>query len=211
MKICIYGAGAVGGMMAGWLARSGQDVSLVARGAQLEAIRRGGLRIRDPDGEATLAIDAVGTPAEAAISAGDVVLLAVKTQDSEAALTALRSAAPPETAVACVQNGVANERLAARWFSRVYGVAVMCPTAYLEPGVVCAHSAPVTGILDVGRHPDGQDASANALAEAFRAAGFDSEVQADIMRSKYGKLLDNLGNALEAIAGPPVRDRKSVV
>jgi 2-dehydropantoate 2-reductase len=84
-------------------------------------------------------------------------------------------------------------------------MAVMCPTAYVEPGVVCAYSSPVAGILDVGRYPDGHDAEATVLAAALRDAGFDSEVRADIMRWKYGKLLDNLGNALEAIAGPSVR------
>ena len=50
MKICIYGAGAVGGLMAGWLARSGHDVSVVARGAHLEAIRKSGLRVRSASG-----------------------------------------------------------------------------------------------------------------------------------------------------------------
>ncbi len=47
MKICIYGAGAVGGLIAAWLSRSGHDVSVVARGAHLAAIRAGGLKVRD--------------------------------------------------------------------------------------------------------------------------------------------------------------------
>ncbi|HYI87915.1 MAG TPA: 2-dehydropantoate 2-reductase N-terminal domain-containing protein, partial [Burkholderiales bacterium] len=50
MKICVYGAGAIGGLMAAWLSRSGHEVSLVARGAQLEAIRREGLRVRSKGG-----------------------------------------------------------------------------------------------------------------------------------------------------------------
>ncbi|HVJ13655.1 MAG TPA: 2-dehydropantoate 2-reductase N-terminal domain-containing protein, partial [Burkholderiales bacterium] len=50
MKICVYGAGAIGGLMAAWLARAGHDVSLVARGAQLDAIRRDGLRVRSKSG-----------------------------------------------------------------------------------------------------------------------------------------------------------------
>ena len=205
MRFIVFGAGAIGGVIGARLHQSGREVVLVARGAQLDAIRSGGLSVRDPEGQATLRIDAVGDAAEAGIGAEDVVLLAVKTQDSEAALRALRSAAPPETPIVCAQNGVANEPMAARDFSRVYGMAVMCPTAYLEPGVVCAYSSPVTGVLDVGRYPDGHDADATSLAAALRAAGFDSEARADIMRWKYGKLLDNLGNALEAIAGPSVR------
>jgi 2-dehydropantoate 2-reductase len=205
VRFIVFGAGAIGGVLGARLYQSGREVVLVARGPHLDAIQRGGLRLRDPEGEATLPIEAVGGAAQAAIGREDVVLLAVKTQDSEAALAALRAAAPPETAIVCAQNGVASESMAARDFSRVYGMMVMCPTAYLEPGVVCAYSSPVTGVLDVGPYPDGHDAEATALAAALRDSGFDSEVRADIMRWKYGKLLDNLGNALEALAGPAAR------
>jgi 2-dehydropantoate 2-reductase len=106
----------------------------------------------------------------------------------------------------CVQNGVANERAALRRFANVYGVCVMFPAAHLAPGVVVAASAPVPGILDIGRYPGGSDPTAAAVAAAFRAAGLHSEPRPDIMRWKYTKLLVNLGNAVQAVCGELPRD-----
>ena len=81
----------------------------------------------------------------------------------------------------------------------------MFPTTFLEPGVVQAHSAPVAGILDVGRYPSGVDATARRVASALGGASFVAEARPDIMRWKYRKLLMNLGNAVEAICGPAAR------
>jgi 2-dehydropantoate 2-reductase len=66
--------------------------------------------------------------------------------------------------------------------------------------------APVTGRLDVGRYPGGEDDTARALAAAFAGSRFEAEARPDIMRFKYGKLLTNLGNAVEAITGPGGHD-----
>jgi 2-dehydropantoate 2-reductase len=81
----------------------------------------------------------------------------------------------------------------------------MCPTNYLTPGVVQAYSAPVSGILDVGRYPDGTDATAETIAVALSKSAFVSEPRPDIMRWKYGKLLMNLGNGIDALCGPGAR------
>src|SRR5437764_4494160 len=78
MKLCIYGAGAVGGLMAAWLARSGHEVSVVARGAQLEAIRRSGLRVRSNSGVESFQIKADSDPR--ALGPQDYVLVTVKAQ-----------------------------------------------------------------------------------------------------------------------------------
>src|SRR5512145_2016547 len=135
MRFVVFGAGAIGGVVGARLRQSGRDVVLIARGAQLDAIRRAGLRIQDPAGEATLRIEAVAHPAAAGIGREDVVILAMKSQHTAAALADLRAVAPREVPVACAQNGVANERMALRLFPNVYALAVQCPTAYLEPGV----------------------------------------------------------------------------
>jgi 2-dehydropantoate 2-reductase len=205
MRFVVFGAGAIGGVIGARLHQSGRDVVLIARGSQLDAIRHGGLRIQDPAGEATLRIGTVAHPADARIGLEDVVILAMKSQHTASALADLRAAAQREVPVACAQNGVANERTALRLFPNVYGIAVLCPTAYLEPGRVQAYAAPTTGILDVGRYPHGSDEVAAALALAFRAAGFDAELKPDIARWKYAKLLDNLGNAVEIVCSPPAR------
>ena len=104
----------------------------------------------------------------------------------------------------CAQNGVENERAALRLFAGVYGVHVMLPASHLEPGVVQASSAPVTGMLDIGRCPGGTDETARTVSATFNASTFDSRAVADIMRWKYRKLIMNLGNAVEALipAGP---------
>src|SRR5690606_18048315 len=78
---------------------------------------------------------------------------------------------------------------------------VVCPASHLEPGVVAAHSAPVTGILDLGRYPSSVDDTARALATALQGATFSSEAVPDIMRWKYRKLIVNLGNAVDAVCG----------
>lgn len=199
------GAGAVGGVLGGRLALAGVDVHLVARGAHLEAIRAGGLRLQSPDGDVTVDV-AASDLAGVRLAEGDVVLLAVKSQDTPAALAPLAAAAPPGVPVVCVQNGVANEREALRRFARVSGVCVMCPAAHLEPGVVAAYGTPRPGIFDVGRYPDGADDLDEAVADAFRSAGFGSRVVPDVMRWKYGKLVVNLANAVEAVCGLPAVD-----
>jgi 2-dehydropantoate 2-reductase len=87
----------------------------------------------------------------------------------------------------------------------VYGVCVVLPSAFLEPGVVEAYLAPRTGSLDVGRWPAGTDGTAESLAAAFAGATFASAARPDITRYKYGKLLSNLGNAVEVVIGPGER------
>lgn len=201
MRFVVYGAGAVGGVVGARLHRSGHEVVLIARGAHLDAMRELGLRVESPEGGELVHVAVAGHPREAGIGAGDAVLLAMKTQDTAAALGELSAAAPDDAAVVCLQNGLENERLALRFFAAVYGVSVVCPAAHLVPGVVEQHSAPVPGILDVGCHPDGRDAAAEAIAAAFRDAGFLSDARPDIGRWKRGKLIANLANAVEAVCG----------
>jgi len=207
VRFIVFGAGAVGGVVGARLAQSGHDVVLIARGAHYEALKASGLRLRSPDDDVTLDVAVARSPAELSIDEGDVVLLAVKSHDTPAALDALAAAAPGGTAVVCLQNGVDNERAALRVFPNVYGICVMCPTTHLVPGEVRAHSAPVTGILDIGRYPSGTDGTAEAVARALSMSTFISEPRPDIMRWKYTKLLMNLANAVEAVCGPPAAGR----
>lgn len=181
---------------------AGHDVVLVARGAHLDAIRRDGLAMHSPEGRRTLRLPAVADVAAHDWRAGDVAVLAVKGMDTPDVLRPLAAAAPAATPVLCLQNGVANERAALRLFANVYGVHVVLPATHLAPGVVVAHSAPTPGSLDLGRCPGGLDDTAEALAAGLRAAGFSAEPRADIMRWKYAKLLQNLGNAVQALCGP---------
>jgi len=161
--------------------------------------------VDSPGGSTTVQLPIVEKPEQVQWSADDVVLLTMKTQDTADALRGLATVAPPSLPVVCVQNGVENERLALRWFERVYGICVMCPASYVTPGIIQAWSSPVSGLLDIGRYPTGIDETAKAIAAALATSTFHSEVRPDIMRWKYGKLLKNLGNAIEALCGPAVR------
>lgn len=201
MRFVIYGAGAIGGVLGARLHEHGYEITLIARGAHFAAIRDSGLRIESPDGSATLAIPVVDHPRDADVGAGDVVILAMKSQDTGAALEALSACADPAATIVCAQNGVDNERRALRLFANVYGVNVLCPAGHLESGTVQAHSVPTTGILDLGRYPAGVDATAEEMAAALRSSTFACEARPDIMKWKYRKLLMNLGNAVQAACG----------
>jgi 2-dehydropantoate 2-reductase len=103
--------------------------------------------------------------------------------------------------VLCAQNGVASERLALRRFRHVYGVCVWLPATHLEPGVVEAQGAPLSGLLHIGRYPAGTDKTIERIGADLAASRFLAPVVPDIMRWKHGKLLANLGNAIEAVCG----------
>ncbi|MFE7169168.1 ketopantoate reductase family protein [Streptomyces sp. NPDC057616] len=210
MRYIIIGAGAVGGAIGGRLAGAGHEVVLVARGAHLAALRDGGLRLTVPDGEYTHRLRAVEGPDELGeLRADDVLVLAVKTQDTVAALrvwgptpVAGGGSAAQRLPLFCAQNGVEGQRLALRVFRHVYGVCVWLPATFVEPGAVSAAGAPLTGILHLGRHPHGTDETARRVAADLEKAHFEAPVAADVARWQYAKLLSNLGNALEAVAGP---------
>jgi 2-dehydropantoate 2-reductase len=203
----VYGLGAIGGVVASELHRAGFAVVAVARGRQLDIVRREGLRLETPDGVFVVPLDVAADASELRLGNDDVVLLTVKSQDSAAAVHDLVRHGPADApAIVCLQNGVENEPCALRWFPRVYGACVLCPAAYLDPGVVIAYSSPKRGIIDVGRFPHGSDEEARAFVEAFGRARFDSQVLDDVQRSKYGKLLMNLTNAIDAVCGPEARE-----
>jgi 2-dehydropantoate 2-reductase len=200
VRVVVLGAGGIGGSIGARLHQAGHEIALIARGAHGGAIRDRGLTFETPEERVTLRIPAYPHPRDLSWRDDDVVVLAAKSQDTDAAARDLYAAAG-EVAVVSAQNGVANERTLARWFGRVHGMCVMMPTAHLEPGVVQAHSAAATGILDLGRFPDGTDDVDEALAEALRASRFESVTRPDIMRWKYRKLVNNLGNSVQALCG----------
>jgi 2-dehydropantoate 2-reductase len=201
MRIVIYGIGAVGGTIAAALVDAGTDVIGIARGGMLEALRSGPISLRHPGGELVAPVPVVAHPDEIAFRPDDLICLTMKSQDTLDALHALREAGVRNQPIFCLQNGIANEPTALRLFPNVHGVTVMMPATYTVPGVVVCHGTPKLGLFDIGRFPSGSDAADHALAEAFDAAGMAGYVHDDVMSSKRGKLLLNLGNALEASLG----------
>jgi 2-dehydropantoate 2-reductase len=195
MRYIVIGAGAVGGTIGARLHQSGCDVLLVARGAHYEALRERGLRLITPDSDQVLDIPATDRPVPPRDD--DVLVLATKSQDTVAALDPW----PRHLPVVCAQNGVANERTVLRRFARVYGMCVWLPALHTEPGVVAAYGWPHSGMLHVGCYPGGTDETAKQIAADLARSHFVALTTPEVMRWKHGKLLSNLGNAVEALCG----------
>lgn len=215
-RYVILGAGSVGGTIGGALAAAGHEVVLVARGAHLEALRASGLRLVTPRRTLRPSVRSVGGPDELSLTEDDVLILAVKSQDtlplveqwSRQSVRPSGTSAGEALPLICAQNGVANELAALRYFERVYGVCTWLPATLAEPGVIVAEGAPGFGVLDVGRvgnlsNADRTTADADALAFAddLTEAGFAAYATSDVMPWKYGKLLRNLSNAIQAACG----------
>jgi len=204
----ILGAGAIGGVVAGHLARAARDVMVLARGEHLAAIRAHGLRVDTPSGP-FIAQPAVADPsAPIAWRDDDVLVVAVKTQDLGGALRTV--APPPWIPIVCMTNGVEAERIALRHAREVYGVCVMMSASYLVPGRVQVWGAPLPGLLDLGRYPDGAGELGDELVGELIVAGFAAEVRTNIMKWKRGKLLANLANAAEAVSGRAARSSEVI-
>jgi len=208
MRYIIVGAGAIGCSLGGQLHRGGLDTVLVARGAQHRALRAG-LRLELPGRAVELSVPVVDRPEALSLCQEDILLLAVKTQDATAALDAWAGqpmagggTAAERLPVVCAQNGVAAERMALRRFRRVYGAYLWLPASYLHPGVVEVCCGPRHGVLRIGRYPSGTDALAGRIAADLAGCDFDGAAVSDVMRWKYGKLVSNVANALEALCGP---------
>ncbi|TMR24676.1 ketopantoate reductase family protein [Nonomuraea turkmeniaca] len=197
MRYIVIGAGAVGGTIGARLHQGGHDVLLIARGAHYEALKSDGLRLITPESTETLDIPAADGPVPTRDD--DVLILATKSQDTIAALGDW----PADLPVVCAQNGVDNERTVLRRFSRVYGMCVWLPAQHLEPGVVAAHGYPYSGMLHVGRYPQGVDDLATQIVADLGKRGLVARTVPDVMRWKHGKLLGNLANAVEALIGRP--------
>ena len=205
MRYIIYGAGGIGGAIGGQLFHRGHEVVLICRGEQLTTIQRRGLTLKTPTDTLQLPIRAIGHPLELSFTDGDVVILTMKSQDTDLALRDLERAGGTDVPIICCQNGVDNERMAARRFARVYGMVVWLPATYLEPGVVLNHATPVGGLLDAGCYPQGVDPFITQVTADITACGFSAKPDPHIMRWKYTKLLSNLYNALQAICGLEAR------
>ena len=204
MRYIIYGAGAIGGAIGASLFRSGFDVVLIGRGRHLETIQSEGLKYISGDGIHVLGIPAVSHPKEIQFTDQDVVILTMKSQDTQDALNALAGLAPNSTPIVCGQNGVINEKWASDLFARVYGMVLLIPATFLVPGEVIHHVSAGNGslgILDSGKYPRGTDDTVSKICSDLEISGFSAAPHQNIMEAKYTKLITNLNNAVGAICG----------
>ena len=220
-RYVVVGAGAIGGALGGRLVQHGRDAVLVARGEHQRVMATSGLRLRTPTEDLRLPVAAPASPDEVHLTTDDVLVMATKAHQLEAALTTWTSrpvhdgagadAAVLGTAgdllpVLLALNGVAGETMALRHFARAYGVCVWSPAVHLAPGEVLVRAAPLSGVLHVGRVPAGLTDDRDRVllqqvSEDWTAATFRVELPDDVMPWKYNKLLQNLGNIVTALVG----------
>ncbi|HET7160351.1 MAG TPA: 2-dehydropantoate 2-reductase, partial [Burkholderiales bacterium] len=193
MKIAVMGSGGVGGFFGGHLARVGHDVSFVARGAHLQAMREHGLKIRSAAHGDVHLIQVKVTDDPATIGPVDLILIAVKLWDLDATALALKPLVRSHTAVLSLQNGVVKDDILRRHFG---SAAVMGGVAYVatridEPGVI-----EQTGTLQrliVGEYDGSRSERAETLVDGLLRAGIDAELSLDIRRTLWEKYVFLVG------------------
>jgi 2-dehydropantoate 2-reductase len=185
VRVAVFGAGAVGGYLGARLARGGSDVTFIARGAHLDAMRERGLTLVTPEGDrSTVAVKATDDPAE--IGPVDVVLFLVKSYDTDSAAQRLRPLIGEGTGVLSLQNGVDNEPkiAAAVGAEHVLGGAAYILAAIEAPGVVRSGRARiVVGELEPGPPSE----RVLRFVEAANAGGIDAHAATDVRVAKWEK------------------------
>jgi 2-dehydropantoate 2-reductase len=223
MRICVYGAGAIGGLIGARLAQAGEDVTLIARGPHLAAMRERGLRLLADGKEATLRPKTAATAAEAGPQ--DHVIVALKASAVAGAVEAMQPLLGPATAVVMAVNGLPwwyfhglegpwrDRRLMSldpedkQWQGigpdRVIGCVVYPAAEVVEPGVI-RH---ISGDRFSLGEPDGSRSSrVEALSQAFIRAGFKAPVKTDIRTEIWVKLWGNVAfNPISALTGGTLR------
>jgi 2-dehydropantoate 2-reductase len=194
-RYIIFGAGAIGGAIAGLLKRVGSRVVCVARPAYSDALRKG-LTIKEEANELTISIESVTAAGELSPENGDVAIITTKSQATESAVNDLFDVYGESLRVVCLQNGARNEEIAARRFPNVYAGLVFFSAVQLEPSVI---TLPQGRTLAIGRYPDGLDDLASDTCADLRRAGFEAIASSHVMSMKWGKLVANLNNATTTI------------
>ncbi len=219
MKVCIYGAGAIGGWLGVKLAQAGSDVSVVARGATLEALRAQGLRLQQGNETLTAQVRASAAPADLGVQ--DLVVVAVKAPAMAEVAKSIRPLLGPDTIVLTAMNGVpwwffqgfggayAGTRLKAVDpdgsiaeavpAKHIVGCVVHASCALREPGFVQHHFG---NKLIVGEPSGEQTQRVRQLAALLEEAGFETVLSEQIQKDAWYKLWGNMTvNPVSAMTG----------
>ena len=230
MKICIVGAGAIGGMLGVKLALSGNDVTLILRGANLAAVQQNGLRLIEEDGNELLAQPIKATSAISEVGVQDLVILALKAHQVAAVAAELPALMHPETRIITMQNGIPwwyFHKLPGELGQRYQGT----PVKAVDPDGIIATHIPVDRVIGSVVYPasevirpgvikviegnrftlgeiDGSDTpSIRAISDAFKAAGFKAPIINDIRSEIWLKLWGNLSfNPISALTHATLED-----
>ncbi len=204
MRFILCGAGAIGGVLGGQLAKAGFDVLYIDKiAAHVQAINRHGLQLRGVHGNHTLRIPAVMQASDIGFRPDDVIFMAVKSFHCDAAAAELRRATELELPIFCAQNGVANEGIVARYLHNIHGMKVLIGAKCLEPGVV-VHTG--NGPVGVGTYPEGLSQAAEDVAAALEATDLPIYTTEHINKHKWHKMLLNLNNATLGLTGFSIQE-----
>ena len=188
MRMAVIGAGGTGGYFGGLLARAGEDVTFIARGAHLEALRTRGLTLESMlAGTFTVPVQATDDPSE--VGPVDLILFCVKTYDTDAAAESIRPLIRPDTMLLSLQNGIGNEERIARvaGHTSAIGAVAYVSSAIKAPGVVAQTSGP--GKIIFGELSGGESARTERLRDVLQRAGITAEVHPDIRVVLWQKFL----------------------
>ncbi len=226
MKICVVGAGAIGGMLGVKLALSGHEVTLILRGANLQAVQENGLTLIEESGRELLAKPIRATSNIAEVGLQDLVILGLKAHQVAAVAPELPSLMHSTTRVVTMQNGIP-------WwyFYKLPGAYADRPVRAVDPDGVIAQYIPIDSVIGSVVYPasevirpgvikviegnrftlgeiDGSDTpSIRAISDAFKAAGFKAPVTTDIRSEIWLKVWGNLSfNPISALTHSTLED-----
>ena len=193
MKIAMMGSGGVGGFFGGRLAKAGCDVTFIARGAHLAALREQGLMLEnEPQGNIHVPqVKATDDPAQ--VGPVDLVILSVKLWDTEAAAKQVAPMVGPDTAVLSLQNGVIKDEIMRRVFGdkAVMGGVCYVATHISKPGTI--HQTGTMQRIVVGEYDGSVSNRVKDLHEALVQSGVTAELSTDVRRSIWEKYVFLVG------------------
>jgi len=204
MRIAVMGTGGTGGYFGGLLARAGEAVAFIARGAHLEAIRKNGLAIKSVlAGDFSIQATATDNPSD--IGPVDFVLFCVKAYDNAAAAEQIRPLIGPETVVLSVQNGIDNEDQIGKVVGpeHVLGCVSYVSSTIKSPGVIAQTGGP--GTLVFGEMQGGPSARTEALQNTLQNSKITAELHSDIQVALWQKFIGICGvNGITALTRLPM-------
>lgn len=188
VRVAVMGAGAVGGYFGARLAASGHEVSFIARGGHLEAMRAEGLKVKSVQGDLHIRSLFASEPTE--IGPVDLILFCVKSYSTEEAAKESAPLVGKETIILSLQNGVDNpDKIAALWGkSRTLAGVVYIAAQVLTPGTI-GHSA--GGRIVLGEPDGGMSEETEAVHRLFAAARVPCAISTEIRKVMWGKLVWN--------------------
>jgi 2-dehydropantoate 2-reductase len=188
MRVTVMGSGGTGGYFGGLLARAGEEVTFVARGAHLAAIRAKGLRVRSRlVGDFTVPARATDDPADS--GPADLVLFCVKAYDTESAAERLRPAVGPDTVVLPVQNGIDSAERIGRVVGPAHVIAGLAGVSSVveAPGVIEHRAGP--DVIQLGELDGQPSARTQRIADTLRQAGVKTHVRPDMRVALWEKFV----------------------